>query len=312
MRKKRILQATGAAFALCLACSAKVPVYAGDINAAEQRIINFYNGTFSYNGKTYVATEEAKASVYAKLSEDGVDLTDQEAETAIRQASAQVGDGVEQGYLTEVSSGNSEQGEGAAGNGSESENGKDASGSENGKSEKKGSDSEDGKSDRSGSDSEKGNPDKTDANKEGGSGSSLDTGSAGEGISGQGAASAGGRDSGRAGDETGSEDESQGHAPQPFLKIDLAQLLEEAGQEEESCVKVTPGKNNIFIVEQYLRGKVTTVSQDGYILFEGGLPLKNTGYQTRGWKLAAAVMAAGFSIVLGAAIRLGRKEKAGR
>ena len=111
---------TGAAFALCFGFLAKVPAYAGDINAAEQMIIDFYNGTFTYDGKTYVATEEAKASVYAKLAEDGVDLTDQEARTAIRQASAQVGDGVKQGYLTEVSG----QGEDAGESGSE--NGTDA------------------------------------------------------------------------------------------------------------------------------------------------------------------------------------------
>lgn len=49
------------------------------INAAEQLIINYYNQTFSYGGKTYVATEAAKASVYQKLASDDVDMTERQA-----------------------------------------------------------------------------------------------------------------------------------------------------------------------------------------------------------------------------------------
>lgn len=78
-------------------------VYAGDINSAESMIVSYYNGTFQYQGKTYVATDEAKAATYNKLVQDGVDLTYSEARSAIAQANSQIADGIAQGILVEVS-----------------------------------------------------------------------------------------------------------------------------------------------------------------------------------------------------------------
>lgn len=64
------------------------PVYAGNINAAEQSIIAYYSGTVSYDGKTYQFTEAAKQQAYNKLMADDVDLTPAQAASAIRQANA--------------------------------------------------------------------------------------------------------------------------------------------------------------------------------------------------------------------------------
>ena len=46
-------QLTGAAIACALLLAGMMPVYAGGINAAEQRIVDYYNGTVTHNGKTY-------------------------------------------------------------------------------------------------------------------------------------------------------------------------------------------------------------------------------------------------------------------
>lgn len=78
-------------------------VCAGDINGNEQRIISFYNQVFYYGGKSYVATESAKGAVYSKLVQDDVDLTADQVEAAIQQARSSVKQGIEQGYLVEVS-----------------------------------------------------------------------------------------------------------------------------------------------------------------------------------------------------------------
>lgn len=305
MKKRKIFLITGAAV-LCLAYAMKIPVYAGDINAAEQMIIDFYNGTFSYDGKTYVATEEAKSSVYAKLAEDGVDLTEQEARTAIRQASAQVGDGVKQGYLTEVSG----QGEGAGE--ADSEHGTDA---ENGSDTKTGKDKEPGNAGTEGK-SENGKNAGTEADTKDGTdaGNRTDAGNGTDARDGKsiGNGADSGRDregSGRDTQEGNGSGEGQGELPQPFRKTDMSQLLKEAEKEGESYVQITPGEDFTITVEQYLQGKVTAVSQDGDVLFEGGLPLKNTGYKTGSFKQLTLLMAAGLFITFGAALRIMYQER---
>lgn len=80
-----------------------ISVFAGNINAAEQTIIDYYNGTISYNGKDYQFTEAAKQQAYNRLMADDVDLTEAQAASAIRQANANLQQGIDQGYLVEVS-----------------------------------------------------------------------------------------------------------------------------------------------------------------------------------------------------------------
>ena len=91
-----------AAAVLMAVCAVSITAQAGGINAAESSVISAASGTFEYKGKTYVAKPEYLSQVTAKLSEDGVDLTEEQASTLISQMNASVGEGVAQGYLMEV------------------------------------------------------------------------------------------------------------------------------------------------------------------------------------------------------------------
>lgn len=77
-------------------------VLAGGINAYESSVISVACGTFQYNGKTYVAKAAYQAQLQAKLAEDGIDLTQDQANEAISLIYANVETGVVQGYLEEV------------------------------------------------------------------------------------------------------------------------------------------------------------------------------------------------------------------
>lgn len=106
MKKKLAIIAV--MFGICMVFAA--PVNAGDINAAEQSIIAYYSGTVSYGGKTYQFTEAAKQQAYNKLISDDVNLTDVQAAAAIRQANANLDQGISQGYLVEVPADGAEDG----------------------------------------------------------------------------------------------------------------------------------------------------------------------------------------------------------
>ncbi len=101
MRKKYLGIALAAGMILTLRFSQVV--YAGDINAAEQELINYCSGVFYYEGKAYQATSEAIQKAYAKLSADGVDLTSQKVEAAKRQVAKNIKKGIDSGYFVEVS-----------------------------------------------------------------------------------------------------------------------------------------------------------------------------------------------------------------
>lgn len=75
--------------------------FAGNINNAEQRIVNYMNRIFSYNGVRYVATEEAKQKVIDKLMSDDCDYTSAEVDNYILQASRNIYKGIQEGYLVE-------------------------------------------------------------------------------------------------------------------------------------------------------------------------------------------------------------------
>lgn len=96
-------------------------VFAGGINGAESRIIGAASGTFTYNGRSYVATGSALAQLTSYLG--GVDLTDAQAEKAIGLMYDNIRGGVESGYLVPVGGGTpaNQNGTGGAGaNGSSS------------------------------------------------------------------------------------------------------------------------------------------------------------------------------------------------
>lgn len=90
-------------------------VQAGDINGNEASVISAANGTFSYDGKEYKALGSALGALQDKLASDGVDLTAEQAAEAIARMNASVGQGVSEGYLYNVATGEVETGSGQPG-----------------------------------------------------------------------------------------------------------------------------------------------------------------------------------------------------
>ena len=79
-------------------------VYAGDINGNEAAVIAAAGGTFEYEGKYYRAESQYMNELYAYLSRDDIDLTDKQANTAIRMMYRNIRRGVKEGYLYEIKS----------------------------------------------------------------------------------------------------------------------------------------------------------------------------------------------------------------
>lgn len=224
-----------------------VYVYAGGINAAEQTVIDYYNQTFSYDGKTYTASEAAKSSVYQKLAADGVDLTERQAKSAIRQASKNIKKGIEEGYLVEVQVAEAPE-------------------------------TTEGKPDTTEEQGEEGGSEirETTENQSGWENPVWETGAGTEELS-------------------ENENSSQNGATEGSRRIDVEQLLEAADREGEQYLRIQSDDTSAITAEQYPEGKLLAVSEDGCILFWGGLPLKNTGYHTGGFW---AVLSAGFALLL--------------
>lgn len=146
-------------------------VCAGDINGPESSIIGAASGTFTYNGRTYVAGSEYLGMLQAKLAEDGVDLTQAQADELIGQMYASVGSGVNQGYLVPTDGGDSGTGQPSTE--------PDTSGSDNGNGN--GSGTGDKKKPNNKNDKDNTDTDKPDTNKPG-----SDTNSNGSSASGDG------------------------------------------------------------------------------------------------------------------------------
>ena len=79
-------------------------VYAGDINGNEAAVIAAAGGTFEYEGKYYRAESQYMNELYAYLSRDDIDLTENQANTAIRMMYRNIRRGVKEGYLYEIKS----------------------------------------------------------------------------------------------------------------------------------------------------------------------------------------------------------------
>ena len=100
MKKKVYLTAT----VFITSCMIGMTAYAGDINGNESSVIGAASGVFIYGGEQYVATSEAMGMLYAKLSEDGVDLSAEQAAELISLGYANIGVGVQMGYLVSIGS----------------------------------------------------------------------------------------------------------------------------------------------------------------------------------------------------------------
>ena len=78
-------------------------VYAGNINGNEQSVIAVASGTFEYKGVTYKATSQHLAELRAKLMQDDVDLTTEQAREAIGSIYANIKAGIDEGYIVPIS-----------------------------------------------------------------------------------------------------------------------------------------------------------------------------------------------------------------
>ena len=86
---------------LLLFCQCVV-VFAGSINGNEARVVSAASGTFTYEGKSYVSSQESLQSLQAYLSRDDIDLTAEQADEAISTMLNNVQAGVEEGYIVPV------------------------------------------------------------------------------------------------------------------------------------------------------------------------------------------------------------------
>lgn len=99
---KKILLSITLTLSISLMILPTISVYAGDINAVEQDVINYCSGIFYYEGKAYKATPAAVSRAYAELAADDVDLTPEKGDAAKRLAMNNVKRGIDEGYLVEV------------------------------------------------------------------------------------------------------------------------------------------------------------------------------------------------------------------
>lgn len=91
---------------LCMAIlGPSMIAFAGGINGNEAGVISAASGTFTYDGKEYRAGSSYINSLTGYLSADAVDLTAEQASEAIAMMYANVAQGVAQGYLYEVGTG---------------------------------------------------------------------------------------------------------------------------------------------------------------------------------------------------------------
>jgi hypothetical protein len=104
-KMKNILRSGFAIVSISLCVFMPMKAMAGDLNGAEQSVVSYCSGVFSYNGKSYQATSSAIASLRAELSKDGVDLSAAKAKAAKIKFNDSIGQGVAEGHMIEVGGG---------------------------------------------------------------------------------------------------------------------------------------------------------------------------------------------------------------
>ena len=307
--------------------------YAGNINAAEQRIIDYYSGVFVYNGKNYVFTESAKATAYNKLASDDVDLTDAEATSAIRQGRSKLKQGIDEGYLVEMGSDGSGEGDNP-GNGDNTDpgdgpgNSGDNTGSGNSGNNNPGDNTNPGNSGGNGTGNNGSGNDGTGNNGTGNNGSGNDglgnngTGNNGAGNNGSGNNGTGNGNVGNGGtgsDGDGGNSGGYWQMPDNPKKIDIEGLFQELEKDKEhnTIVGLDNQENlqdaqvtgNSFTVEQYMEGKAMAVTKNGEVLLETELPIKNTGFYNGDMKKILIVAGTVFLLVMLGVVWLARSKK---
>ena len=104
MKKRNLVPLAALLCALCIPSTA----YAGDINSAEQGILDAIAGTQEYNGEYYRVTDGYRAKVSDYLNRDDIDLSQQEVNDYLFQFYRNIPTGIASGYMEKV-----EQPEGA-------------------------------------------------------------------------------------------------------------------------------------------------------------------------------------------------------
>jgi len=82
--------------------TAGITVLAGSINEHEQRILDTVSTPVTYKGKEYIAKEQYVARLAAYMNQDNVDLTKEQADTAIKKIIDNIELGIKEGYMEEV------------------------------------------------------------------------------------------------------------------------------------------------------------------------------------------------------------------
>ncbi len=88
--------------AVTLSLFVPICAYAGDINSAEQGVLSAISEKQEYEGAYYKVTDGYVAKVTEYLSRDGIDMGSREANDYIAQFHANIGVGIESGYMEKV------------------------------------------------------------------------------------------------------------------------------------------------------------------------------------------------------------------
>lgn len=103
IRMRRLLVVAVSLLAMLLSASVYVRAEGG-INENEARVLAVARGSFEYNGQVYTARQSYVNQLIAKLSSEDMNLTSEQADTAIATIYSNVEKGVEEGYIVKVDS----------------------------------------------------------------------------------------------------------------------------------------------------------------------------------------------------------------
>lgn len=102
MKKEKIMKKETKRIVIgALLCTLFLPmqIHAGGMNGNEQSVYSAASGTFTYEGQTYKAADAYLAQLSEYLNRDDIDLTAEQAASAIAEMNASVAEGVTQGYI---------------------------------------------------------------------------------------------------------------------------------------------------------------------------------------------------------------------
>lgn len=280
---------------LLLIVSNTMEVEAGNINGSEQGIIDYVSGAvWEYEGVSYRAKSGCIDQLRGKLMADDIDLSQKEANNAIMQINANVKKGVQDGYLEPVS------GE-VAPTQPEKESESDGEGSitkipeSNGKN----STTKASEDDQESTITKAPNVTEKAYHRESPKTSQSPEEKENQPNPTQGSASP--RDS--------DDEKPQGTYENGKKKVDMEEKISSVLSQQADTVRVTmgEGKEHPVILEQYNLGSLDIITQDGEVIYQAEVPIKNTGYKVQYKKFL--YFGAAYILVMVATILQHRKHK---